>query len=128
MPRAARRARGFAPLAARSLMFMTMALRAACCMVIWGGMSVLATSMSVLRTARVVAVWMAETSSPRGTGMFDGVSRCFHMVWIIFRSPISFAVVKVTTLSWLYGLVGEIFKFVCAVGLWDFGGAWFAAD
>ncbi len=92
-------ARGCTPLAAKSLMFMTTALRAACCSVMPGGTSVFPTSMSVFMMA---SFWfpmsMAETSSPNGTGMLGIWSSWSRMRLIIFRSPNSSAVLNAKAL------------------------------
>ena len=62
-------------------------------------MSVLPTSMSVFRIARLLFLyWMADMSSPKGTGICGGLSRFFQMVWIIFRSPSFSAVLKLNDL------------------------------
>ena len=65
------------------------------------GTSVFLTSMSVLSTATVsLSMFIAEMSSPKGTGMFGRV-RFFWMIWMILCSP-NFVVVFL------------IFMFACA--------------
>jgi len=56
--------------------------------------------MSVFRIARLLSlILMAEMSSPKGTGVFGALSRCFQMVWIILRSPSVSAMFKLTAFS-----------------------------
>jgi len=87
-PSETRSASGFAPFAAKSLMFITTALRAACQRVIVFGTSVFASSMSVLRIASLLFPRsMAATSSPNGIGIFGISTSCFCMISIIRLSP-----------------------------------------
>ena len=92
-PRATNRTSGLTPLAAKSLMFITTALRAACLRLMPGGTSVFPTSMSVFMTASVSASrFTADTSSPNETGMSGIVAKHSMMISITFFSPSSLIV------------------------------------
>jgi len=95
MPMDASMAVGLTPLAAKSLMFITTALRAACQRLMPCCTSVFPTSMSAFRTASLLSpISRAETSSPKGTGMFGIWSRHSRIMLIISRSPSSSAAVS----------------------------------
>jgi len=104
---------GLTPLAARSLMFIIAALRAACQRLMPSGTSVFPTSMSVFRTANLLfPMSVAETSSPKGIGMLGIWSRHLRIMLIISRSPSSSAVVSGETSLINCDLLKNV-RFVC---------------
>ena len=94
----AKSAMGWAPFAARSLMFIITALRAACQRLIAFGTSVFLTSMSMFITASLSCPkFTAEASSPKGSGIFGIWSKHSRISSMILLSPSSLAELKLGT-------------------------------
>ena len=114
-PREAKRARGCAPFAAKSLMFITTAFRAVCQRFMAFGASVFLTSMSMLITANLLfPMSTAEASSLNGRGVFGIWSRQLRRSFMIFLSPSSLAVTNLEPF-WYYLFLG-ILRVVCHRG------------